>query len=242
MDQQDTPMVEAYPLEKLPPTEPLPSDHPEYDYVPPPEVDVGKRPPGKYCMARRKNPEEGEVLYCTNVAGKGTDHVGAGRCKYHGGATPVKHGMYSSVTRYSGIGGPIGELYEKYTNSDTDPLDMTPELALTRALIEDYIANYEEFKETLYQWRDAYASHHDTEPPKLNLPSIHSAHKMVETLSKSVDRVQRRREASAISLKELFRTMAAMGNIVKEAINDDTMNKDDKLRFINKQWSKLVPK
>ncbi|MBU0609035.1 MAG: hypothetical protein KKI08_14205 [Armatimonadetes bacterium] len=34
---------------------------------------------------------------CRQVAGMGTNHLGAGRCKYHGGATPIKHGMYSKI-------------------------------------------------------------------------------------------------------------------------------------------------
>ena len=29
---------------------------------------------------------------CKRPAGAGTDHLGAGRCKLHGGATPIKHG------------------------------------------------------------------------------------------------------------------------------------------------------
>lgn len=34
---------------------------------------------------------------CGRSAGHGTNHLGMGRCKYHGGATPTKHGLYSKV-------------------------------------------------------------------------------------------------------------------------------------------------
>ncbi|MBU0609034.1 MAG: hypothetical protein KKI08_14200 [Armatimonadetes bacterium] len=34
---------------------------------------------------------------CGRPAGWGTKHPGAGRCKLHGGATPVKHGIYSKI-------------------------------------------------------------------------------------------------------------------------------------------------
>ena len=34
---------------------------------------------------------------CVRVAGFGTDHKGEGRCRTHGGKTPIKHGLYSSV-------------------------------------------------------------------------------------------------------------------------------------------------
>ena len=36
---------------------------------------------------------------CKRPAGWGTDHAGEGRCKLHGGATQVKTGRYSTVTR-----------------------------------------------------------------------------------------------------------------------------------------------
>ena len=38
---------------------------------------------------------------CRKPAGWGTDHNGVGRCRLHGGATPIRSGKYSKVTRYS---------------------------------------------------------------------------------------------------------------------------------------------
>jgi len=34
---------------------------------------------------------------CNKSAGYGTKHLGIGRCKYHGGCSPIKHGLYSKV-------------------------------------------------------------------------------------------------------------------------------------------------
>ena len=34
---------------------------------------------------------------CRRMAGHGTAYLGKGRCKYHGGASPIKHGLYSKV-------------------------------------------------------------------------------------------------------------------------------------------------
>jgi hypothetical protein len=31
------------------------------------------------------------------MAGHGTNHLGQGKCKYHGGCSPIKHGLYSTV-------------------------------------------------------------------------------------------------------------------------------------------------
>lgn len=67
-------------------------------------------PPGWDCNARRweRNEEADDVRifvgYCKNRAGKGTDHVGEGRCKFHGGAADnvgrengnYRHGAYTA--------------------------------------------------------------------------------------------------------------------------------------------------
>ena len=47
------------------------------------------------CNARKKQ----DPGYCHRPAGWGTWHPGAGRCKLHGGATPIKHGVYSRALR-----------------------------------------------------------------------------------------------------------------------------------------------
>ena len=36
---------------------------------------------------------------CTQKAGWGTDHVGMGKCKLHGGKSLRRHGRYSGITR-----------------------------------------------------------------------------------------------------------------------------------------------
>ena len=70
---------------------------------------------------------------CTQKAGWGTDHVGEGRCKLHGGLVPIKSGRYSKVKRER-----IRELIEEF-EAEENPLDMTSELASCRALYQDYI-------------------------------------------------------------------------------------------------------
>jgi len=36
---------------------------------------------------------------CRHIAGEDTDHVGQGRCRHHGDATPMDHGLYSTIRR-----------------------------------------------------------------------------------------------------------------------------------------------
>lgn len=58
-----------------------------------------REPSGTRCNGRKKLKRNGEVVrdeedrvlfggYCGNWPGKGTDHVGSGRCSLHGGASP----------------------------------------------------------------------------------------------------------------------------------------------------------
>lgn len=66
--------------------------------------------------------------YCQQRAGWGTDHAGAGRCKLHGGAVPIKHGRYSKVARER-----LGDILYELSADDCDPLDLVPDLELVRA-------------------------------------------------------------------------------------------------------------
>jgi hypothetical protein len=52
---------------------------------------------------------------CQQPAGWGTDHVGQGRCKLHGGCNPIKHGMYSTCLR-----GRAREVYDLLKDAPVD--------------------------------------------------------------------------------------------------------------------------
>jgi hypothetical protein len=71
------------------------------DLIGHPIEDVPKRDPDYYCNARKSSDGAFEG-YCEARAGAGTDHLGKGRCQWHGGATPrgedsphFKHGLFS---------------------------------------------------------------------------------------------------------------------------------------------------
>ncbi len=87
---------------------------------------------------------------CRREAGWNTDHLGQGRCRYHGGATPIKHGRYSKITRPR-----IQELITTHA-ADPDPLDTMPELAAARALFQDFIERYDENTEALLAWHRSW--------------------------------------------------------------------------------------
>lgn len=75
---------------------------------------------------------------CQQIAGWGTDHVGNGRCKLHGGKStgrPITHGRYSLNHRAA--------LAEKAaTFEDANFGDLQAELNLLRALLQEYIDRF----------------------------------------------------------------------------------------------------
>jgi hypothetical protein len=88
---------------------------------------------------------------CGHVAGFGTDHVGFGKCKFHGGATPSKSGLYSKIHSRRPR---IVELAKEFEKLE-DPFNILPELAMVRALARDWIEHFEEYRDALLAW---YAS------------------------------------------------------------------------------------
>jgi len=97
------------------------------------------------CNAVKKNGQR-----CLRWAGHRTDHVGYGRCSLHGGASRVNHGRYSLMKHAR-----LREKVERYEN-DPDPLNIFPELAMLRALAEDYLERYEETTAALLAWHHSY--------------------------------------------------------------------------------------
>lgn len=73
---------------------------------------------------------EANGQHCTLAAGWGTDHVGAGACKLHGGANPIVHGGYSEVARKT-----LGGAFERFKN-DPNIASVEDEVAILRGLVE----------------------------------------------------------------------------------------------------------
>lgn len=102
--------------------------------------------PNYYCRGRNGVRQK----YCGRRAGWGTDHLGSGRCRRHGGNSPVKHGRYSAVKLESLRS--IAEAME----ADPEPLNILPELAQARALYVDFINRYGEYSVALLDWHASW--------------------------------------------------------------------------------------
>ncbi len=87
----------------------------------------------EFCGAKTKS--SGKP--CQRPAGWGTDHVGIGKCKLHGGATPIKHGLYSKYTSHR-----LADVVDRLAN-DEELLDLRKTIALQQALILDILERLE---------------------------------------------------------------------------------------------------
>jgi hypothetical protein len=132
-------------------------EHERYDPPNPEDNVFDAKPPERqsdyYCLARKRykhGPYEGKWGYCYQRAGAGTDHLGYGRCKYHGGATTAQ------AMRYAALGNPtIAELVARFMD-DPDPLNLRDELAAARALFKHFVDEYGEISEALKAWHASF--------------------------------------------------------------------------------------
>ncbi len=161
-------------------------------------------------------PKRQGVDPCTQKAGWGTEHVGEGKCKLHGGSNPIKHGRYSGVTRER-----LRELIEQF-EADPNPLDMTSELAACRALYQDYIERYDEFTDALIAWHASYDGDKRSAKPRQIL-DIAEAYRIIAEITRIVKRIEDVRAGSAISRADFYRIMTEMGRVVALAVEDGDM-------------------
>jgi hypothetical protein len=121
----------------------------------------------------------------------------------------------------------IRELLEEL-DDDPNPLDLLPELKLLRALTGDFINRHEEFTEALLKWSAEGGS-----PPK-RLLDIADAARLLESISRIVDRIQKHRYSGAISLSEMQRFMTQLGLVVQRYVKDQAV-----LEAIDAGWKDL---
>jgi len=179
---------------------------------------------------------------CTRPAGWGTAHVGQGRCKLHGGNSPIKHGRYSIIRRES-----LRDLAGHF-ETDPDPLNLLPDLAQCRALYTDFINRYDAWSEALLAWHDSYKARdlpkrfaafrealaskdvsrvlagiqdlersldHPNDGRPAQILDVTDAYRILSEATKIATRIEQNRAASAIARKDLFRILGEMGRSVE---------------------------
>ena len=151
---------------------------------------------------------------CRQTAGNRTDHPGVGRCWLHGGRSPVKHGRYSTMKRAQ-----IRELIEQH-EADPDPLDILPDLAVVRALLQDYIDRYDAWRDALIAWHESFHTGDGTPKPHQVL-DIADAYRLASEASKMAERIENIRAKNAITYEQLRRFLFGVESVIREHVRDE---------------------
>jgi hypothetical protein len=127
-----------------------------------------------------------------------------GRCRKHGGTNPgrpVIHGRYSLTHRAA-----LAEKVQRFLE-DPQPGDLTAELALMRALLQDYL--------------DRYAD-------GVSLPAkeIGRIYELIEAIGRLVERIARIFNQPALTQAELQLLQARLSDLLVKYVDDPTKRLD----------------
>lgn len=182
-------------------------------YIPPQGIYVGTIPWNYYCRGWNSKREK----YCRAVAGQGTDHLGAGRCRNHGGSTPIRTGVYSGVAR-----GKLKEHLDKVKDQEIETrMDLGDEVDLMRALVAQYVERYQELVDALLAWndeeyQDAAAAGRKARPQKI--PSMESMVNLLEKVANTKDKIHAQLHRDSIPKRDFFRLQEAQADIAANKI------------------------
>lgn len=148
----------------------------------------------KYCNARVvRYGNDGKPFgkYCGMAAGHGTDHLGLGRCKLHGGAShgaPIVHGLYAKS-----LNSTLSDEIERISK-DPNFLNLYEEFAVTKAMFSDLLKNVSEMMEEINPdgsknnvWIGHKQTAHGVE--RVISPEARLLTNMMETISRSMERI-----------------------------------------------------
>lgn len=145
--------------------------------------------------------------YCTRTAGMGTDHVGSGACRKHGGcnnitaATKITTGRNAVSTRNR-----LAADVDIYLNMDRDKLlDLTSEFALLRAVLDEYMAQFPTPQEDHYY------------------PAIDRLQSVIGTLGTLVDKMSKISNRSVLTTAQVLYLRATIVDIFMRYIDDPSM-------------------
>ena len=177
---------------------------------------------------------------CEKPAGWRTDHPGQGRCYFHGGATPIRNGRYSTIQNEE-----LGEKIAKFAK-DPDPLNLEPEIAVLRALVEDLLDRWYWIfgpDGALLAWHESFTKGaEDKEKKPRELPDISSVSAIVDRVGRMVERIHKFRAEQSISMATLNRVVEQMGVELVAAVQDVKLGEPQStqlLEAVERRWGSL---
>ena len=136
---------------------------------------------------------------CQKPAGSGTVHVGTGRCKLHGGCAggPITTGKNAKVTSR--------QLRERVAVhlANPNPLDLRPELALLRSLLDFFNDKLEK----------------DKLDPKISDATTFLL--LVQGIQKVADTISKIQSRELLTTAEMMLTIAVLADVLREEVTDE---------------------
>lgn len=148
---------------------------------------------------------------CMKKAGWGTHHPGNGRCKFHGGLTPSGTARYASVV--------TGKLAEDLQAMEADPHALSPmsELALLRTFLRRFLESH---GMDLERMRVAGEGTEGNIVPEIGSEVLTNALKLIDTIGKTIGRIERTRALSALSMNEVRELVRKLAGAVERVVQD----------------------
>jgi len=158
--------------------------------------------------------------YCKNVPGFGTQHVGVGRCKRHGGCTAnhnKKH-RYESA-RFSSR---VGQLFDEFRN-DPQPHNMLNELALLRAITVDFVERHEFITMAITDWYQSWRTGDTTKKRPPQVPDLLLVRKIVSDIGSMIERMHRIEQKGLISIQAFKQAFEQIGVVLASEVDDPVL-------------------
>jgi hypothetical protein len=161
---------------------------------------------------------------CTQWARTGYQvcHMHGAGTKATPGGAPITTGRYSRLQRER-----VRALYEAYL-ADPDPLNLQDELALLRALVQDFVDRYDAWREALLSWHASFTWHAETEgdgPPVAQKPrhvlDITDAYRLHAEIGRMVERIETIRAGATVNQRDVAFLLRRMAEVVERHVLDD---------------------
>lgn len=173
----------------------------------------------KFCGA--KNRKGGT---CKRPAGWGTDHVGEGKCKLHGGATPIKHGLYSKyITRMIS---PKNLSIIDELSDETELNELKAEIIRLRVILIELSERQIELRKTLAAGKVTGESGEDVQELIANMSADDYYPMILKVIQRIADTVEKRNRIKygqklniSFSEDQLRRFLAKVRDVIRDELS-----------------------
>jgi hypothetical protein len=181
--------------------------------------------PKQQCTARRKR----DGQQCTRWAQKGYTV-----CRVHGagskarpGGRPIQTGRYSRLKREA-----LRTLYQEYLG-DPEPLHLYDELAMLRALVQDFVERYDAWRDALLAWHVSWAWQPHPDDPEALPPvaaqkprevlDITDVYRILAEIGRMAERIDTMQKGATLTARDVANLMERMALVVETHVTDETV-------------------